>query len=57
MKHAGKAVVVTDDEILAAQKTLASGSGLFAEPSSCTAFAGWDQGAGQHCRARKVACC
>ncbi len=41
MKHAGRAVVVTDDEILAAQKTLASGSGLFAEPSSCTAFAGW----------------
>lgn len=40
-KHDGKAVVVTDDEILAAQKTLASGSGLFAEPSSCTAFAGW----------------
>ncbi len=41
MKHAGRAVVVTDDEILAAQKTLASGSGLFAEPSSCAAFAGW----------------
>lgn len=40
-KHEGKAVVVSDDEILAAQKTLARGSGLFAEPSSCTAFAGW----------------
>jgi threonine synthase len=40
-KHGGKAVVVSDDEILAAQKTLASGSGLFAEPSSCTAFAVW----------------
>jgi threonine synthase len=40
-KYDGRAVVVTDDEILAAQKALASGSGLFAEPSSCTAFAGW----------------
>lgn len=40
-KHDGKAVVVSDDEILAAQKTLAGCSGLFAEPSSCTAFAGW----------------
>jgi len=40
-KHDGRAVVVTDDEILAAQQTLASGSGLFAEPSSCTALAGW----------------
>jgi threonine synthase len=42
-KHGGKAVVVSDDEILVSQKTLASGSGLFAEPSSCTAFAGWTQ--------------
>jgi threonine synthase len=40
-KHGGQAVVVSDDEILAAQKTLAGGSGLFAEPSSCSAFAGW----------------
>jgi len=40
-KHGGKAVVVSDDEILAAQKILASDSGLFAEPSSCTALAGW----------------
>lgn len=40
-KYGGRAVIVTDDEILAAQKTLASSSGLFAEPSSCTAFAGW----------------
>ncbi len=40
-KYAGKAVIVSDGEILVAQKTLASGSGLFAEPSSSTAFAGW----------------
>jgi threonine synthase len=40
-KHGGRAVVVSDSEILAAQKTLASGSGLFGEPSSCAAFAGW----------------
>ena len=40
-KYAGKAVVVSDAEILAAQKTLAAGSGLFAEPSSSAAFAGW----------------
>ena len=40
-KHGGKAVVVSDDEILAAQKTLASASGLFAEPSSSASFAAW----------------
>ena len=40
-KHGGKAITVTDSEILAAQKTLASRSGLFAEPSSSAAFAGW----------------
>ena len=40
-KYAGKAVIVSDTEILSAQKTLASGSGLFAEPSSSAAFAGW----------------
>ncbi len=40
-KYAGKAIAVSDDEILVAQKALASGSGLFAEPSSSTAFAGW----------------
>ena len=31
---------VTDDEILAAQRTLASRAGIFAEPASCAAFAG-----------------
>jgi len=40
-KHGGRAITVSDSEILAAQKTLASGSGLFAEPSSSTALAGW----------------
>lgn len=40
-KHGGRAVVVSDADILAAQKTLAAGSGLFGEPSSCAAFAGW----------------
>jgi threonine synthase len=40
-KYGGKTVVVSDTEILAAQKKLASASGLFAEPSSSAAFAGW----------------
>ncbi|MDI6746391.1 MAG: pyridoxal-phosphate dependent enzyme [Rhodocyclaceae bacterium] len=40
-KYGGRSVVVSDAEILAAQKTLSSGSGLFAEPSSSAAFAGW----------------
>ncbi len=40
-RYAGRAVMVTDAEILSAQKTLAAGSGLFAEPSSSAAFAGW----------------
>lgn len=40
-KHDGRAVVVSDSEILTAQKELASDSGLFGEPSSCAAFAGW----------------
>jgi threonine synthase len=40
-QHGGQAVVITDSEILAAQKTLSSTSGLFAEPSSSAAFAGW----------------
>jgi threonine synthase len=40
-RYDGQAVIVSDAEILAAQKTLAAGSGLFAEPSSSAAFAGW----------------
>ncbi len=39
--HSGKAVVVTDEEILAAQRKLSASSGLFAEPSSSAAFAGF----------------
>jgi len=41
MKYGGRVVTVSDTEILAAQKKLASSSGLFAEPSSSAAFAGW----------------
>ena len=40
-RYDGRAVTVSDSEILEAQKTLAAGSGLFAEPSSSAAFAGW----------------
>jgi threonine synthase len=40
-RHGGQALTVSDSEILAAQKTLAAGSGLFGEPSSCASFAGW----------------
>ena len=39
-KHSGRAVVVSDEEILAAQRILASKAGLFAEPSSSAALAG-----------------
>ena len=40
-KYSGRAVTVTDAEILEAQKTLASTTGLFAEPSSASALAGY----------------
>ena len=40
-RHGGQAVTVSDAQILAAQRTLAAGSGLFAEPSSSAAFAAW----------------
>lgn len=39
--HGGRAVRVSDREILDAQRRLSSLSGLFAEPSSCAAFAGF----------------
>ncbi len=39
--YRGRTVVVSDAEILAAQKMLSSSTGLFAEPSSSAAFAGW----------------
>jgi len=38
-KYGGRGITVTDEEILAAQRTLSSMSGLFAEPSSACAFA------------------
>lgn len=40
-EHGGRAVTVSDDEILAAQSALSRGSGLFAEPSSACAYAGF----------------
>lgn len=40
-KHHGRGVQVSDEEILEAQRTLSSLSGLFAEPSSACAFACW----------------
>jgi len=40
-KYSGRTVVVADAEILFAQRTLSAASGLFAEPSSSAAFAGW----------------
>jgi len=40
-RHGGMAVTVSDKEILEAQKELASKAGLFAEPSSSAAWAGF----------------
>lgn len=40
-KHGGHGVMVGDEEILSAQRALSSKSGLFAEPSSACAFAGY----------------
>ena len=40
-KHSGRVVVVSDEEILRAQTYVARLSGLFAEPSSACAFAGF----------------
>jgi threonine synthase len=40
-KHDGRGVIVSDEEILSAQRMLSSNSGLFAEPSSACAFAGY----------------
>lgn len=39
--HRGRAVTVRDEEILAAQRRLSATAGLFAEPSSACAFAGF----------------
>jgi threonine synthase len=46
-RHSGRAVVVGDEEILAAQRRLSRSSGLFAEPSSACAFAGFLKVRGQ----------
>lgn len=47
-KYNGKWIMVSDEQILAASKLLASETGLFAEPASAAAFAGYleyaDQG-------------
>ena len=40
-RHRGRAVTVTDAEILAAQRDLAAHSGLFAEPAAAAAWAGF----------------
>ena len=40
-RYGGQAVVVSDAQILAAQRKLSAGAGLFAEPSSSAAFARW----------------
>lgn len=40
-RHKGRAVIVSDAEILEAQRYLSRASGLFAEPSSACAFAGF----------------
>lgn len=40
-RHGGTTCIVTDREILTAQRMLASGAGCFAEPASATAFAGF----------------
>lgn len=40
-RHGGQAVIVSDEEILAAQRMLSSRAGLFAEPSSSAALAGF----------------
>ena len=40
-KYGGKAVTVSDEEIFAAQRLVSAKTGLFAEPSSACAFAGF----------------
>jgi len=46
-ESAGKCVLVSDDEILAAQKELADYSGIFAEPSSSASLAGLSKAVSQ----------
>ena len=42
-RHGGKAVIVSDGEILDAQRRLSSRSGLFAEPAAAAAWAGFEK--------------
>ena len=42
-RHGGKAVTVSDRDILAAQHRLSSRSGLFAEPAAAAAWAGFEK--------------
>jgi len=53
-KHGGRAVVVSDIEILAAQRHLAAKAGLFAEPSSSTALAGFLKARGEIAKDARV---
>ena len=46
-RHGGAAVVVSDEEILAAQRMFSSKAGLFAEPSSSAALAGFLKASGR----------
>jgi threonine synthase len=46
-RHRGRAVVVDDAAILAAQRRLSAGAGLFAEPAAACAYAGFLQAAPQ----------
>lgn len=52
--YGGRAVTVTDEAILAAQRLLASRAGLFAEPSSSAALAGFLKVRGEIPREAKV---
>ena len=41
LEHHGKCILVSDEQIIQAQKELATESGLFAEPAGATAYAGF----------------
>ncbi len=41
LEHQGRSLLVSDEQIIQAQKELATESGLFAEPAGATAFAGF----------------
>jgi threonine synthase len=46
-RHGGRALTVSDAEILSAQSDLAAGSGLFAEPAAAAAWAGFEKMKGE----------